>query len=143
MKKILIIADYGQKVGTGHYVRCSLLAKKLSSSFKVDLFSSNKIYSLKTIDKIKYFYHKNITDFKKINNFVSKFKYSFLIIDTYRNKHKLIENINFPKKNIFCFDDFCTKKISTNLINQNPFFKKTDYIKNKYKIYSWSKIHFN
>lgn len=139
MKKVLIISDFSQKVGIGHFNRCNILAKKLRILFKVNFISSNKINDTRTVEKIKYFYIKNITHFKKINEFIYKNKYNFLIIDTYKDKSKFIKNINFPNKNIFCFDDFCSNQITTNLINQNPFFRKKDYVKNKYKIYAGEK----
>ena len=139
MKKILIISDYGQTVGAGHYTRCNTLAKMLSLTCKINFISSNKIPDKKNKKRIKYFYVKNIVNYKIINKFISKDKYSSIIVDTYKDISKLIKNINIPRKNIFCFDDFCTKKIKTNLINHNPFFRKTDYIKNKHKIFAGEK----
>jgi len=127
MKKILIITDYGKKIGAGHFMRCKILAEKLRFFVKVDIVTSKKVSE--NINNIKYIYSKNIIDKK---NFINKIKigeYSSVIIDTYKKKERLIESFKISKKKIYCFDDFGKNKIKTNIINQNPFFSKKDYSK--------------
>ena len=43
MKKILIITDYGKKIGAGHFMRCKILAEKLRFFVKVDIVTSKKV----------------------------------------------------------------------------------------------------
>ncbi len=130
MKKILIRADSSSFIGTGHIMRCLVLAKKYKNS-KIIFASQNlkgnineKIaqngYELEIL---------NSNSVDELDNLIKRLGIEFLIIDHYEIDFNFEKEIKTKNKDLelLVFDDTYEKHFCDELLNHNPYANDSKY----------------
>ena len=128
--------DSNLNIGVGHYERCFVLGKELSSKNKVYFICSSitknqkKKLKLANIELIKIKNYLNIIDDAKKTSTYLKEK-DILIVDGYKFSNKWISILKKKKINIFLNNDLEKKFITTTI---NPSDTYINFKKNKFGI---------
>ena len=137
-KNLFVLVDASQKIGSGHFMRCTTLSEKLKSLFnKIIFITSNESKLIinenkKIISEIIY-----IDSFKnlKLDNYTSEINNIKIILNEYHHDENflLIDHYdidaNFETilkeffKKIFIIDDLANRKHNCNLLIDHGYYK--------------------
>ena len=126
--KILFLTDTNKKIGIGHIMRSTRMARKFygfKNKLLLILRSKQQINNKKLFDKIYY-----LDSYNEIYNLILKIKPNLLIVDLPKHNLEFEKKLYLKNINFLIHDRFLRKKIYSNyLINLNPEISKKDYKK--------------
>ncbi len=130
MKKILIRADSSSFIGTGHIMRCLVLAKKYKNS-KI-IFACQNLKGNINEKIVQSGYELEILNSNgvdELDSLIKRLGIEFLIIDHYGIDFNFEKEIKTKNKGLelLVFDDTYEKHFCDELLNHNPYAKTSKY----------------